>query len=125
MSGRITELFNNNVFTDAEMKARLPKKVYNEVKACKLDKGSADIVAQAVRDWAIEKGATHFTHVFEPLTMLTAEKHDSFVSLPDEDGKVMMDFTEKNCVSPSQMVHPSRQVVFVIHPAQDLTLHGI
>ena len=63
MSGRITELFNNNVFTDAEMKARLPKKVYNEVKACKLDKGSADIVAQAVRDWAIEKGATHFTHV--------------------------------------------------------------
>ena len=58
MSGRITELFNNNVFTDAEMKARLPKKVYNEVKACKLDKGSADIVAQAVRDWAIEKGAT-------------------------------------------------------------------
>ena len=95
MSGRITELFNNNVFTDAEMKARLPKKVYNEVKACKLDKGSADIVAQAVRDWAIEKGATHFTHVFEPLTMLTAEKHDSFVSLPDEDGKVMMDFTGK------------------------------
>ena len=93
MSGRITELFNNNVFTDAEMKARLPKKVYNEVKACKLDKGSADIVAQAVRDWAIEKGATHFTHVFEPLTMLTAEKHDSFVSLPDEDGKVMMDMT--------------------------------
>ena len=77
------------------MKARLPKKVYNEVKACKLDKGSADIVAQAVRDWAIEKGATHFTHVFEPLTMLTAEKHDSFVSLPDEDGKVMMDFTGK------------------------------
>ena len=95
MSGRITELFNNNVFTDAEMKARLPKKVYNEVKACKLDKGSADIVAQAVRDWAIEKGATHFTHVCEPLTMLTAEKHDSFVSLPDEDGKVMMDFTGK------------------------------
>ena len=95
MSGRITELFNNNVFTDAEMKARLPKKVYNEVKACKLDKGSADIVAQAVRDWAIEKGATHFTHVFEQLTMLTAEKHDSFVSLPDEDGKVMMDFTGK------------------------------
>ena len=95
MSGRITELFNNNVFTDAEMKARLPKKVYNEVKACKLDKGSADIVAQAVRDWAIEKGATHFTHVFEPLTMLTAEKHDSFVSLPDEDGKVMMDFSGK------------------------------
>ena len=95
MSGIITELFNNNVFTDAEMRARLPKKVYNEVKACKLDKGSADIVAQAVRDWAIEKGATHFTHVFEPLTMITAEKHDSFVSLPDEDGKVMMDFTGK------------------------------
>ena len=125
MSGRITELFNNNVFTDAEMKARLPKKVYNEVKACKLDKGSADIVAQAVRDWAIEKGATHFTHVFEPLTMLTAEKHDSFVSLPDEDGKVMMDFTGKELCSPSQMVHPSRQVVFVIPLAQDLTLHGI
>ena len=53
MSGRITELFNNNVFTDAEMKARLPKKVYNEVKACKLDKGSADIVAQAVRDLSL------------------------------------------------------------------------
>lgn len=95
MSGKITELFNNNVFTDAQMKARLPKKVYAEVKACKLEKGSADIVAQAVRDWAIEKGATHFTHVFEPLTMGTAEKHDSFVSLPDEDGKIMMNFSGK------------------------------
>ena len=100
MSVKISDVFNSYVFTDAEMKARLPKSVYEEVKSCKLSEGSADIVARAVKEWAIEKGATHYTHIFQPLTMITAEKHDSFVSLPDEEGKVLMDLTGKElCTS--------------------------
>lgn len=99
MSVKISDVFNSYVFTDAEMKARLPKSVYEEVKACKLEPGSADIVAQAVKEWAIEKGATHYTHIFQPLTMITAEKHDSFVSLPDAEGKVLMNLTGKELCS--------------------------
>lgn len=99
MSVKISDVFNSYVFTDAEMKARLPKSVYEEVKACRLEPGSADIVAQAVKEWAIEKGATHYTHIFQPLTMITAEKHDSFVSLPDAEGKVLMNLTGKELCS--------------------------
>ena len=76
MSGRITELFNNNVFTDAEMKARLPKKVYNEVKACKLDKGSADIVAQAVRDCIRRPSWQSDRQLMMDFTMTLTEKVD-------------------------------------------------
>ncbi|MEN9360710.1 MAG: Glutamine synthetase [Verrucomicrobiota bacterium] len=79
-----TELFGCNVFSDAVMKARLPKTVYRQIRkvieeGAKLDAACADIVASAMKDWAIEKGATHYSHVFYPLTGATAEKHDSFI----------------------------------------------
>ena len=77
------QIFGSNVFTKAEMQARLPKSVYKSVvatieKGAKLDPAVADAVAAAMKDWALEKGATHYAHVFYPMTGLTAEKHDSF-----------------------------------------------
>jgi len=86
------ELFNKNVFSKAVMKDRLPKDIYKSLKktiesGAKLDPSVADIVASAMKDWAIEKGATHYAHVFYPLTGLTAEKHDSFLS-PDGDSAI-------------------------------------
>ena len=78
------EIFGSNVFTKAEMQTRLPKSVYKSViatieKGAKLDPAVADAVAAAMKDWALEKGATHYAHVFYPMTGLTAEKHDSFL----------------------------------------------
>ena len=79
----VEEIFAENVFTVAKMKQRLPKKVFAEVKKV-MDNGGelsieiADVVAKAMKDWAIEKGATHYTHWFQPLTGITAEKHDAF-----------------------------------------------
>ena len=83
-------IFGANVFTKAEMQARLPKAVYKSVvatieKGAKLDPAVADAVAAAMKDWALEKGATHYAHVFYPMTGLTAEKHDSFLE-PVSDG---------------------------------------
>ncbi|MCB8921810.1 MAG: glutamine synthetase III [Ardenticatenaceae bacterium] len=91
------DLFAVNVFTSAEMKKRLPKGVYKSImetitKGKKLDTSTADVVAAAMKDWAIEKGATHYAHVFYPLTGLTAEKHDSFLS-PNGDGKAIAEFS--------------------------------
>ena len=93
------KLFGVNVFSKAVMKARLPKSVYKSLKqtidtGSKLDPAVADVVASAMKDWAIEKGATHYAHVFYPLTGLTAEKHDSFLS-PDGDGGAIAEFTGK------------------------------
>ena len=90
-------LFGANVFNDAVMKARLPKQVYKALKnviekGTKLDASVADVVASAMRDWAIEKGATHYAHVFYPLTGITAEKHDSFL-VPDGLGGAVAEFT--------------------------------
>ncbi len=87
------KLFGANVFSDAVMKKRLPEKVYKAVRktidrGAKLDVSVADIVAKAMRDWAIEKGATHYAHVFYPLTGLTAEKHDSFLDPDGKDGMI-------------------------------------
>ena len=84
------DLFGANVFSTRVMKTRLPKEIYKSVlktidQGAKLDTSIADVVASAMKDWAIEKGATHYTHVFFPLTGLTAEKHDSFLS-PDGAG---------------------------------------
>ena len=92
-----SELFNANVFSKATMKKRLPKEVYKKlVKTIeageKLDCSTADVVASAIKDWAIEKGATHYAHVFYPLTGSTAEKHDSFLS-PDGDGGAIAEFS--------------------------------
>ncbi len=94
-----TDVFGSNVFSDKIMKERLPKHVYKSLKKTidfgeKLDASLADVVANAMKDWAIEKGATHFTHVFYPLTGLTAEKHDAFL-VPDGDGGAMAEFSGK------------------------------
>src|SRR6201994_2172789 len=96
------QVFGSNVFTKAEMQARLPKAVYKSIvatidKGAKLDPAVADTVAAAMKDWAIEKGATHYAHVFFPLTGLTAEKHDSFLS-PDGDGGALAEFTGKQLI---------------------------
>ncbi|MFI4876224.1 MAG: glutamine synthetase III, partial [Blastopirellula sp. JB062] len=91
------ELYAANVFGKSEMKARLPKPIYKSVlktieSGQKLDPANADIVASAMKDWAIEKGATHYAHVFYPLTGATAEKHDSFLA-PDGDGSAIAEFS--------------------------------
>ena len=95
----LTEVFGSNVFNDAVMKERLPKSTYKSLKKT-IDEGIplqsdiAEVVANSMKDWAIEKGATHFTHWFQPMTGITAEKHDSFIS-PTPDGKVIMEFSGK------------------------------
>ncbi|WP_407309066.1 glutamine synthetase III [Desulfosporosinus sp. SB140] len=96
------DIFGENVFNDAVMKARLPKTAYKSLRktieeGLPLDPNVADIVANAMKDWAIEKGATHFTHWFQPLTGITAEKHDSFIS-PTNDGRVVMEFSGKELI---------------------------
>lgn len=98
----VTELFGSNVFNDTVMKERLPKGIYTAMqKTIKdgslLDIEVATVVANAMKDWAIEKGATHFTHWFQPMTGVTAEKHDSFIS-PTSEGKVIMEFSGKELV---------------------------
>jgi len=96
------ELFGSNVFSDAVMKERLPKPTYNALKktideGLDLDPSVADVVAIAMMDWALEKGATHFTHWFQPMTGITAEKHDAFIS-PTAEGKALMEFSGKELI---------------------------
>jgi len=95
-------MFGGNVFTKAEMQARLPKSVYRSVvatidKGARLDTAVADAVAVAMKDWALERGATHYAHVFYPMTGLTAEKHDSFLE-PVSDGQTMAEFAGKTLI---------------------------
>ena len=99
----VEELFASKVFTRATMRERLPKNVYKEVikvmeKGGELSLAAADVVAKEMKDWAVENGATHYTHWFQPLTGITAEKHDSFVSHPDENGKMLMEFSGKELI---------------------------
>ena len=99
---KINELFGINVFNDSVMKERLPEEVYKVLKSTMkegkgIDSSIADIVANAMKDWAIEKGATHYTHWFQPLTGITAEKHDSFIS-PTDDGHIIMEFSGKELI---------------------------
>ena len=98
----IPDYFGSKVFDNRVMKARLSPDVYNSLKQTiqqgkKLDSGLADSVASAMKDWAVENGATHFTHWFQPLTGITAEKHDSFIA-PAPDGRVIMDFSGKELI---------------------------
>lgn len=98
---KTTELFSSMVFDDATMEARLPKETYkalqNTIKNGKhLDSGIATVVANAMKDWAIEKGVTHYTHWFQPMTGITAEKHDSFIS--PKNGKIIMEFSGKELI---------------------------
>ena len=99
----VEELFASKVFTLGKMKERLPKSTYKEVKKImdqggELSPATADVVATAMKDWAIENGATHYTHWFQPLTGITAEKHDAFVTHPDEDGRMIMEFSGKELI---------------------------
>lgn len=96
------KIFGMNVFNDSVMRERLPKNIYKSLKntidsGLPLDPSVAEVVASAMKDWAIEKGATHYTHWFQPLTGLTAEKHDSFIA-PTSDGRVIMEFSGKELV---------------------------
>ncbi len=99
----VAEIFGENVFNDAVMQERLPKKVYHNLKKTieegkELDLETADVIAHEMKEWAIEKGATHYTHWFQPLTGVTAEKHDSFISAPLPNGKVLMSFSGKELI---------------------------
>ena len=111
----VVEIFGANVFNDAVMKERLPKKVYEKLRKV-IDEGAeltsdiADVVANAMKDWAVEKGATHYTHWFQPLTGVTAEKHDSFISAANAEG--------------NRMHLHSHQVDLELHLKQEVILHG-
>ena len=102
MKENFLDIYASDVFSDAVMRERLPKKVYQSLKATiqtgsDLDPQIADVVASAMKDWAVEKGATHFAHWFHPLTGTTAEKHDSFLS-PQSDRSAILEFSGKNLV---------------------------
>ena len=102
MNKRVPEIFGSMVFNDDVMRERLPKEVYKSLTKTMatgkpIDKSVADVVANAMKDWAIEKGATHYTHWFQPLTGVTAEKHDSFIS-PVGNCKVVMEFSGKELI---------------------------
>lgn len=99
----VTDIFGENVFNDTVMQERLPKKIYKNLKNTieegkELDLETADVIAHEMKEWAIEKGATHYTHWFLPLTGVTAEKHDSFISAPLPSGKVLMSFSGKELI---------------------------
>ena len=99
----VEEIFGCNVFSMGVMRERLPEEVFNEIEAViehggELSLATADIVAKAMKEWAVEKGATHYTHWFQPLTGITAEKHDSFISHPDKDGRMLMEFRGKELI---------------------------
>ena len=97
------DIFGTNVFNDKAMRQYLPKSIYYELRKTiegrkDLDPAIADVVAAAIKKWAIEKGATHYTHWFQPLTGFTAEKHDAFITSPKEDGSVLMEFSGKDLI---------------------------
>ena len=99
----VAKIFGEDVFNDTVMQERLPKKVYKDLKKTieegkELDLATADVIAHEMKEWAIEKGATHYTHWFQPLTGVTAEKHDSFISAPLPNGKVLMSFSGKDLI---------------------------
>lgn len=99
----VADIFGEDVFNDTVMQERLPKKVYKDLKRTieegkELDLATADVIAHEMKEWAIEKGATHYTHWFQPLTGVTAEKHDSFISAPLDSGKVLMSFSGKELI---------------------------
>ncbi|MBR6548097.1 MAG: glutamine synthetase III, partial [Clostridia bacterium] len=99
---RISEIFGSMSFNDEVMREKLPKEIYKSLhktieEGSDLDITVANVVANAMKDWAIEKGATHYTHWFQPMTGITAEKHDSFLT-PCGNGKVIMEFSGKELI---------------------------
>ena len=100
---KVEEIFGSKVFGLGTMRQRLPIEAYTEVttvmeKGGELSLKTADVVAKAMKEWAMENGATHYTHWFQPLTGITAEKHDAFVTHPNKDGKMLMDFSGKELI---------------------------
>ena len=98
----VADIFGEDVFNDSVMQERLPKKVYRDLKKTieegkELDLATADVIAHEMKEWAIEKGATHYTHWFQPLTGITSEKHDGFVD-PTPDGRAIMSFSGKELI---------------------------
>ena len=99
----VAEIFGENVFNDSVMQARLPEHVYKELKKTiqegkELEASVAGVVAKEMKEWAIEQGATHYSHWFQPLTGATAEKHDAFISAPKADGSIIMEFSGKELI---------------------------
>ena len=99
----VSHIFGEDVFSDKVMQERLPRKVYKALKETieegkELDLATADVIAAVMKDWAIEKGATHYSHWFQPLTGVTAEKHDSFITAPNPDGSTLMEFSGKELI---------------------------
>lgn len=99
----VAEIFGENVFSETVMQERLPKKIYQKLKQTigegrDLDVETADVVAHEMKEWAIEKGATHYSHWFQPMTGVTAEKHDAFITAPMDNGKVLMSFSGKELI---------------------------
>lgn len=99
---KIAETFGKKVFNDTVMREKLPKDAYDSLKrhveaGTELDSSVANVIASAMKDWALENGATHFTHWFQPMTGVTAEKHDSFMT-PDKDGNILMNFSGKELI---------------------------
>ena len=126
----VAKIFGEDVFNDTVMQERLPKKVYKDLKKTieegkELDLATADVIAHEMKEWAIEKGATHYTHWFQPLTGVTAEKHDSFISAPLPNGKVLMSFSGKELIKGDRMHHHSHQADFVQRSKQEDIQHGI
>ena len=118
----VADIFGENVFNDAVMQERLPKKIYKKLhevmeEGKELDLETADVVAHEMKEWAIEKGATHYTHWFQPLTGVTAEKHDSFITAPMPNGKVLMSFSGKELIKgePDASSFPSGGLVHHRH----------
>ena len=123
----VADIFGENVFNDTVMQERLPKKVYKKLKqtieeGTELDIETADVIAHEMKEWAIEKGATHYTHWFLPLTGVTAEKHDSFISAPLPSGKVLMSFSGSK---ENRMHLLSRQADFGLPLRREDIQHGI
>ena len=128
---KVPELFGSMVFNEAVMKERLPKDVYKSLKqtvrqGTALDPQVAGVVANAMKDWAIEKGATHFTHWFQPMTGITAEKHDSFIS-PCADGTVIMEFSGKELIKgePDASSFPSGGLRATFEARKKLMEHAV
>lgn len=99
----VADIFGEDVFTERVMRERLPKKVYHALKQTieegkELDLETADVIASVMKDWALEKGATHYSHWFQPLTGVTAEKHDSFITAPDSEGRILLEFSGKELI---------------------------
>ena len=126
MSKSIPEIYGSLVFNDKVMREKLPKDIYKALRKTienntHLELDVANSVAVAMKEWAVEHGATHYTHWFQPMTGFTAEKHDSFIS-PVGDGQIIMDFSGKELVKGEPA---SRPAVCALLLKQEVIRHGI